>query len=351
MKRLIRAVLVAAAATAALAFAAPAFASFTATVSVTHGRLALGSNTSTAIHIAMPQSNDAAARIAIYVPQGYTANFGQSTGATIGATTASAFSHDTNLTLPLSGTVSVDDPAKHTTDACSPGTNAAVWILNLTVAGQTIALPVYVNPTTGNETALGAYKIVTCLPPWDVPQGTPGRSFQGAQVLDAKFTVNGIFTTPSTPKTYVWSTLFTPYNPGVGTANPLGTIEARSLVPLPVVATLRAKYVVRTNTFQLFGTLSLGGQPANGITVKIFRGTLVKNIHQVASTRVKNGKFSTAGHLKPRKTTYFQVRASSRENDVTSTGCLGPASPAPRGCVSATTAPWSVQTAYIRIKL
>ncbi len=45
----------------------------------------------------------------------------------------------------MSGNVVADDPAKHTTDPCSPGSNFAVWNMNLSVAGQTLVIPIYVN--------------------------------------------------------------------------------------------------------------------------------------------------------------------------------------------------------------
>jgi len=353
MKRLTRAMLLAVIALGALAVAAPAFAAFTAKMSVAHGTMGLGATTATQIHIVLPQTNDPAARVAIYAPTGYTANLTQAAGTTIGTTTASAFSRDTNLTLPLSGSVTVDNPANHTSDPCSPGTNAAVWILNLSVAGQTIALPVYVNPTAGTETALGAYKIVTCLPPPDVPPGTPGRSVQGAQVLEATFTVNGIYTTPSTANTYAWEGIFTPYTPGKGTPNPLGTIEARALVPLPVRIVLGGTYSKKKNLYQLKGTLTAGGQGVTGTTVKLFRGLKLSSMKQVASLAVRSGAFKVSGHLKPKKTTYFQARVAVPESDATSAGCANPLPPtvAPGGCVSATLPAWTAQSVIIRIKL
>ena len=353
MKRLTSAVLLAVVALGALAIAAPAFASFTAKMSVAHGTMGLGASTATEIHIVLPQSNDPTARVAIYAPTGYAANLNQTAGTNIGTTTASAFSRDTNLTLPLSGNVTVDNPANHTADPCSPGTNAAVWILNLSVAGQTIALPVYVNPTTGSETALGAYKIVACLPPPDVPQGTPGRAVQGAQVLEATFSVNGIFTTPSTANVYRWEGVFTPYTPGKGTANPLGTIEARALVPLPVRIVFGGTYSKRKNLYQLKGTLTAGGQGVTGTSVKLFRGLKISSMKQVATLPVNNGAFRVSGHLRPKKTTYFQARVSVPESDATSTGCASPLPPtvAPGGCVSATLPAWTAQSVIIRIKL
>ncbi len=348
MKRLTRLVLLAAAAVASLAVAAPAFASFTGTMAVA------SSGTETAIDLKLPQTNDPAARIAIYVPTGYTVNLNQAAGTTIGTTSASAFSRDTNLTLPLSGNVTVDNPANHTSDVCSPGNNAAVWILNLSVAGQTIALPVYVNPTSGAEAAIGPYKIVTCLPPPDVPQGTPGRSVQGAQVLEAVLDVKGIFTPPSAADLYAWEGFFTPYNPGVGTANPLGTIEVRSLVSWPVRATIvKAKYVLKTNTFTLTGRLTAGGAPVTGAVAVLYRGFTLKSIKRIATTTVKKGTFKFTAHLAKKKTTYFRVAVGADQTDVTSQGgCASPiTTAAPAGCVSATLAPFVATTPYIRVKL
>ncbi len=93
--------------------------------------------------------------------------------------------------------MTVTSPTTVAGDVCSPGTHAAIWNLNLSVAGQTLVLPVYLDPTSGAATALGAYQMRICLPPWDTPVGSPGRAFEGAQLLDAKFTVTNIFTAPS----------------------------------------------------------------------------------------------------------------------------------------------------------
>ena len=164
MKRGTRTALVAAAIGAMLAFAGGAFAANTGTVAVWHTPMVLGGSSSTTIHITLPQATDPIAAINIYVPAGYTLNTSQAPGTNIGSVDAAAFSHDNNLTLPLSGTVTTDAPANHVADstACArTATSAAVWILNLSVAGQTIALPLYVNPTAGAEQGLGAYKLST----------------------------------------------------------------------------------------------------------------------------------------------------------------------------------------------
>ncbi len=335
---------------AALALAGVAFAANTASISVSHSPMATSSSKSTTIHVAIPQATDPIARIAIYVPAGYSANLGATAGTTIGQVSASAFAHDQGLVLPLSGAVVADNPAAHTADAtaCVGGAAAAVWNLNLSVAGQSVQVPLYVNPTTGAETALGSYRLVICLPPPDVPVGTPGRAVFGVQVLDAVFTVNGIFTTPGSAGTQGWQALFTPYNPGQGTVNAAGTFEAQALVGLPVVA--KAKAVsVKHKTYKVTGVVTAGGTGAAGVSVKLYRGTSSGKLAAAGSaTTGTGGTFSFSGKL-GRKPLFFQVQAKAAER---ATACVSPlpATIAPAGCAGATLSGWNATSATVKVK-
>ncbi len=348
----LRTVLLAAAAVTTLVFANAAFAANTATISVWHTPMVLAGSDSTTIHVSIPQTTDGIAAVNIYVPSGYGATLGQAPGTSIGNVDATALAHDGGLTLPLSGPVTTEDPAKHTTDVCSPGTNAAVWNMNLSVAGQTLVVPIYVNPTAGPATALGAYNLRICLPPWDVPLGTPGRAFNGAQLLDAKFTVNKILTTPTGAGVLKWETLFTPYTPGKGTPNAAGTFEARAFVPVPILLGARVSYVKKKNTWTLGGTATEGGLPLSGLTVKVARGLSATKLAVKSSAKTgTTGSWKASGKLTPKKTTYFQVSASVGERDYTATGCQSPLTPfAPAGCVTATLSPWSAKSAVVRVK-
>jgi hypothetical protein len=225
--------------------------------------------------------------------------------------------------------------------------------MNLSVAGQTLAIPVYVNPTAGPEQALGGFKLSICLPPPDVPVGTPGRAFQGAQLLDALLTLNGIFTTPTSGALVKWETLFTPYNPGVGTPNVAGTFEARALVPLPITLSIHAAYKKKTATWQLSGRVTEGGLAlATGTPIVVYKGASATALRQATTTKVKaNGNWSVAGKLKPKKTTFFQVGATVGARDYTAQGCASPLTPfAPAGCVSATLSLWSTKSVAVRVK-
>ena len=310
----------------------------------------LGSTTAT-IHVNVATTSDAIAAVNIYTGTNIV-NTPATVGSTIGSVDATAIAHaQGGLTLPLSGNVIADDPAKHTTDQCSPGVNQAVWNMNLSVAGQTLVIPIYVNKTTGAAQSLGAYNLKICLTSWQVAQSAGGAPF-GAQLVDARLTLNDIVTAPTSVGTSEWEALFTPYVTNSTAPNPTGTWEARAFVPLPVVLTIKATYVKKTNTWKLTGTLTEGGNPVPSWPIRIARGPSAANLGTRSATKTgSTGKWSTAGHLKPKRTTFFQASASALERDYTATGCQNPAtSVAPGGCTKATLPPFDVKSVVVRIK-
>ena len=349
-----RRVLLALAVSAGLFGANAALAANTGSITVSHTPMVLAGSQSTTIRVVVPQATDPIAATKIYVPTGYGVNVSQPADTSIGTVDATAYSRDAGLTLPLSGTVATADPANYaapSTVCAGTPTSRAVWILTLTIATTTLKVPLYVNPTTGAETALGAYKL-SILPPPDVPVGDPTRAAQGAQLLEATFTVNDIFTTPTGGGLLKWDTLFTPYNPGKGTPNTAGTFEARAFVPLPIILNLQASYKKATKTYTLSGRVSRGGLSASGLTVAVARGASATSLRRAASAKTgTSGTFRLTGKLTPRKTTFFQASASVPETDYTTQGCKAPATTfAPAGCVSAKLSPWSAKSGVVRIK-
>jgi hypothetical protein len=352
MTRLIRAGFAAAAALAVLVAAGAASAApNTGSIAVSFSPLTLGNSGTATIHVAAPQVDDSIAAINLFT--GATnVNLG-TPGSQIGSVDATAFAHDAGLNLPLSGPVTVDDPAKHTADACSPGQNQAVWLMNLSAAGQTLPIPIYVNKTSGAAAAFGAYNLRICLPPWDTPAGSPGRSFEGAQLLDAKLTLKKILVAPASAGISTWEALFEPYVPGKGAPNQAGTFEARAAVPVPAAITAKATLVKKTKRWTLSGKVTEGGLPLSSpTTLTLFRGTSAKSLKKAGSVKVAaGGAWKASGRLSGKKTTYFQVSASLGERDFTSTGCQNPqTSIAPAGCVSATLSGWSARSAVVHVK-
>lgn len=344
MRASVRTALVAAAIVASLVAASSSLAANIATIAVS------GAGTATTIHINVPQTTDPVAAISIYVPAGYTADLTAAPNTNIGSVDATANGHDVGLTLPLTGLVTTDSPAAHTADVCSPGTHAAVWNLNLSVAGSSIVLPLYVDPTAGAAAGLGAYQMLICLPPWDIPVGSPGRSFEGAQLLDAQFTVKGIFTAPTAPGIVAWHTLFTPYTPGTGKPNLIGTFEARALVGS---ASLSLKMTKKKGAYTASGKLTEGGLPVAGSSVILLRGSSAAKLAKAgSSTTGATGAWSKGGKLTGKKPVYFKATAAAAERDATAQGCATPlpATVAPGGCTSATLGAWAVSSPVTKLK-
>ena len=336
MKTIFRLAVLALAGTAALALAGNALA--TQKLSVRQAA------TSLTIKVSQAQSDAQPARISIYVPTGYTINASAAPGTKIGTTSGSVFARDQNIPLPLSGDVVVA-PSNTNAPGCATGTHLAVWILALTVAGQSIQLPVHVDATAGAEAALGSYKLVVCLGPSDVPQGTPGRSPNGAQLLEALFTVDNIFTVPAAQT--VWKAITTPYTPGVGTPNVAGTVETRAFVANGIVSITSKITSKKKRIVKFTGKVSQAGAAVAGAQVNLlingksrFRAKTTASGGYVVNLK-KTGKPSSAT---------FQARVTVAERDITSSGCASPTLPG-IACVSATSSPFTAVSRIIRIRL
>jgi hypothetical protein len=337
MKRVLKLAVLAGAAVTALAFAGNALAVQKLSVSQ--------SATSLTIKVTQAQTDQQPAKISIYVPTGYTINASAAPGSTIGTTSGSVFARDANIPLPLSGNVVVAPPNTNA-PGCATGTHLAVWNLALSVAGQNINLPVHVDATSGAEAGLGAYKMVVCLAPADVPQGTPGRSPNGAQLLEANFTVNNVFQVPAAAS--VWKAITTPYATGTGVPNVAGTVETRALASSGTL-TLTARVTnKKKRTLRVTGQLAQGGAGVAGAQVRLLlNGAASRFTARTSAT----GAYSVVLRKTGRKsTTTFQARATVAERDVTSTLCATPSLP-PVPCVSGTASGFTAVSNRVRIRL
>ena len=332
MKTILRLAVLALAGTTALALAGNALA--TQKLSVKQ------STTSLTIKVSQAQTDAQPAKISIYVPSGYSINASAAPGTKIGSTTGTVFSRDANIPLPLSGDVVVS--ASSDAPTCDPVPHLAVWNLALSVAGQSINLPVHVDQLAGAEAALGTYKLVVCLAPDDVPVGTPGRSPNGARLLDATFTVDNIFTVPAGQS--IWKTITTPWAGGV--PNVAGTVETRAFVADGTV-TLAKKVNAPKRLVKFTGKVTQAGTAVSGAKVSL----LVNGKSAGFNARTNgSGSFSIVLRKTGKKTTStFQARTTVAERDITSTRCAPPTTAAP--CVSASASAFTAVSAKISIRL
>jgi hypothetical protein len=336
MKSIIRLVALASAATAALALAGNALATPKLSVRQTSTSLTLG--------LSRTQSDPVPAKTQIFVPTGYTLNTSQAPGTKIGSASGMLFAKDLNVSAPFTGDVVVAPPDTNA-EGCATGTHLAVWMLRLSVSGQSVNLPMHVDPTTGENGAFGAYQLVVCFPPVDVPQGTPGRSPSGVQLLDASFSLSNVFTAPTGPT--VWKALATPYAAGSGEADTAGTVELRSSVR-PGLVTLRTRLLSRkTRTMRVSGSVTQAGAGVAGASVNL----LLNGKARFRAPTTPRGLYTILLRKSGRpSTTVFQARVTVGERDITSSGCQSPTLPGVR-CVSATAAGFTALSRKIRIRL
>jgi hypothetical protein len=334
MKTILRLAVLALAGTAALALAGNALATQRLSVRQTA--------TSLTIKVNQAQSDPQPARIVIYVPTGYTINASATPGSRIGTTTGSVFARDANIPLPLSGDVVVAPPNTNA-PGCATGTHLAVWILDLQVAGQRVQIPVHVDPTAGPEAQFGSYKLVVCLAPDDVPPGTPGRSPNGARLLEALFTVNNVFTVPAGQA--IWKTITTPWAGGV--VNPAGTVETRAYVAAGTI-TIASRVTNRARrTLRITGRVTQAGAAVAGAQVTL----LLNNRARFRARTSAAGNYSIVLRKTGRPTTTtFQGRVTVAERDITSSGCTAPSVPGV-ACVSAIASPFTAVSRRLRVRL
>lgn len=131
--------------------------------------------------------------LTFFVPTGCTANLGIAGGTSIGTVAAQTTAADLGgAILPLTGTVQVRSatgtylssgapvPLAAASTVCTgTAAHAAFWVMILQAAGQTLEVPIFLDPAAGPVTAFAAYTMVICL--GNVTQG--GAGVAGATVL------------------------------------------------------------------------------------------------------------------------------------------------------------------------
>jgi hypothetical protein len=344
---------------AALAYADDAFATQRLTVSQDQKSSAL------ALTLSQAETDRQPAKIQIYVPSGYSLNANVTPGTTVGTASGDVIARDqADFDVPVKGDIVVDDPAKHTSDSCSPGTNLMVLVLQLTVAGQPYDVPVYVNQTTADEAALGATRAVVCLDPTDTPLGSPNRSPFGAQLKTLTMNLGNLFAPPTT--TTRWSSLWTPYEAGTGVVTTTGTVEARAYVGPGKITLSRRILSKAKRTLLLTGRVSFAGlgtgttqceASAAGSQCPVLVQLLLNGKRRFAPIQTSiDGAYRVTLRKKLNKkkypvvTAFFQTTTSVATRDMTSTGCAAPALPAVP-CVSAVGSAFTAVSQKIKVRI
>jgi len=317
-----------------LATAAPSFADTTELYAIAYDT-ALGRSSDTELDVVVPASGPAAASIVLYTPHGYGVAVGQAAGTKLGTVVAGVSVGGSTTEIEADGDLVADDPAKYVGNTCAPGLHAGVFVANLSASGITVPVPLYVDPTSAADAALGSFKIQACLASPDVPAamgGSPG----GLRVLEADIDFESVFTNPAAPGAYTWSVFDTPFTPGTATPDPTGTVEARSIVGLPKLFSVKwALNAIKTRV-TLSGKVTEGGRPRAGVNVRFLGGPQKDpdSWKPFGVTKTKaDGSFS---FTRPVTASLYLAELI---NPYISDSCTVAGSTAPKGCVFESTGP------------
>jgi hypothetical protein len=355
MNRAIRTLVLAAVSAVALSSAGTALAAYT-----TPKLLVTDTGTGVSINYTQNANDDPTAKLTFFAPTEYSASLTHPAGQTIGTVTAQGTAADLGgALLPLTGTVQVRAAsgtylsgttqvpiATAATQCTGTATHTAFWVLILQAAGQTLELPVFVDQvTTAPESTFGSSKIQACLPPPDVPVGTPGRATFGFKLTKADFTVRNVYSVGASGQPR-WRLQATPYTPGQGTPNAAGSVEAQSVIGFPRTVTLRKPAVRAVNgtvTLRIGGAASLPTGAA--ATLRLYRGA--KSPSSASIVLTKSGS-AYSGTLRIRQTAraqvvFLQARATVAAGTVACTPTFG------LPCLSATRAAIAVRSNTVRI--
>lgn len=333
----------------ALVVAGQAVAAFTPTFS------ASTNDVGASISYGQGAADDPPAAITFWVPAGFTSLLAFPEGEVIGTATGKALAADLGgAQISLSGTINAALPtttisfAGATTPLSSlavlctgTATHSGYWVINLSASGQTLQVPAYVDdiPITSPLSELANTTIKICLPPPDVPAGTPGRASLGAKVTSATLSPN-VFSAP--PGWYPWRLTATPYTPATGKANAAGTVEVQSIDRSPQEVSLTARAVKgKKKTAAVSGRVVAGGKGVSGVDVSILIGKKV-----VAKAKTKAGGFYSARITLPSAAATLTATATGASRSAGT--CTGSFPPVP--CTTSTYSGFAAKSTAVRVK-
>jgi hypothetical protein len=296
------------------------------------------------VKASLSPDDDPTASVRIFVPAGTQLTTTQAPGTVLGPVRAIVKALDlAGADLPLEGQLLVAAPGQiaPAAQAACLGTTPplASWSMVLSAAGQTLPVPAYLIATSGAQAALGPAYIQVCLPPPDVPAGTPGRATFGAKLYSAELAINGVF---SRVPLGAWVSFWTPYTPNIGQVNVAGTVASPAAIA-PGAVTLAARRRGRGATVS--GRVTQAGQARGGATVTIFGGARANRLNRLGRVRARaNGAYS----FRARSGTFFRATAVATPATAAPLCTALAAALAPVPCVNPTTNGFTVQSRAIR---
>ena len=302
--------------------------------------------TAATVKATLDPNDDPTASVRIFVPAGTQLTTTQAPGTALGPVRAIVKALDlAGADLPLAGNllVAASGQIAPATQAACLGTvpPLASWVMVLSAAGQTLPVPAYLVATTGAQAALGPAFIQVCLPPPDVPAGTPGRATFGAKLYSAELTINGVFSASAG----AWVAFWTPYVPSVGQVNVAGTVASPAAIAAGAVSVAARKSGAKGVGAVVTGRVTQGGQARAGATVTVFGGPRANRLKRLGRVR---SSASGAFRLRARTGVFFRANVAAAAAPAPAVCSAIGAAIAPVPCVNPTTNGFTAVSRVIR---
>lgn len=288
---------------------------------------AVGTHSLAIISIQVDGTRSPTARIVMYMPAKTSLELAKKTGDKLGSILGILEGQSPVL---LGATIVVGDPATYANDeraqACAPGAHAAMWEASTSLLGQVVNVPMFIDPTAGAESTLGAFKLQACFSPAQFagPKGSPLQA-----VL---FNFEDVLKAPSGAGTHVWRAFVGPIGADGSTADASTTYELRSVLPLPEQLAVKSRYDTKLKQGVITGRYTVQGKGQSGAEVEVVQeptGSQEPITRRVVTA--SDGSFRVRAKLA--RTTLFLVGVG-----LSSRPCSG-ASTAAGGCLNETVIP------------
>ncbi len=251
-------------------------------------------------------------------------------------TSSSSGSGSIGSFVGLGGLLTADDPSHYSTDpaslACAPGPYAAVWKLDATILGLSFDMPIFLEHPASDPQAI---EIRFCPPPLSGADGKPVTQ-QPVPLSNAEFILAAVVS-PQKAGIYTSRAFVTPQTP-TGAPDPGSMMEARFVDAQPHSLAASGHYDKRTHDAVLTGRVKELGKPQRNAQVQYFRTDTLALPKSVRTSA--NGSFRINARISAPTSFVLQV-----PDDV---GACPSPSPAPKGCVSLTTAGTNSSTVRVR---
>jgi hypothetical protein len=221
--------------------------------------------------------------------------------------------------------VGTTDPAVSSqTTSCDNVSHLAAWLVQAQGGDDSWSFPIFVDQTSGGETAFGSYKLVACFG----PRESGSTNSESNKLMGFSLSFQG-FTLPAKAGDYKWRGLLTPFggdqsnqsgNTSTSALNQAGSVEAQSTTTIAPGALTIAARPLRSGRVVITGRLSLAGKPVRGATVAIHHGLSPAKLVSLGTAKTNAaGVFTKTVRIKG--ASYFQAGATAAKQNLGVGGC------------------------------